>query len=111
MQKEGLISFNENDFIIDIKGIMMNKRHRDFPILNRKKEVVGLISRRMLINMDKTADFKLTIMRIEQAVDGLEDAEVVEIIDHHKLATVETIKPVMVRNQPVGCIHHCLSDV
>ena len=51
MKKEGLIFFNESDFIIDIKGIMMNRRHRDFPILNRKKEVVGLISRRMLINI------------------------------------------------------------
>lgn len=103
MQKEGLISFNENDFIIDIKGIMMNKRHRDFPILNRKKEVVGLISRRMLINMDKKQLILIDHNEAEQAVDGLEDAEVVEIIDHHKLATVETIKPVMVRNQPVGC--------
>ena len=103
MRSERLVTFKTTDFIAEIKGIMLKKRHRDFPILNRSNKFTGMISRRSLINMPRKQLILVDHNETEQAVDGLNDAEVLEIIDHHKLGTVETIKPVMVRNQPVGC--------
>lgn len=103
MKKENLVTFKTTDFIAEIKGTMLKKRHRDFPILDRRKKFVGMISRRSLLNMPSKKIILVDHNELDQAVDGLEDAEVVEIIDHHKLGTVETIKPVFVRNQPVGC--------
>lgn len=104
MKKDDLVTFKTTDFVAEIKGTMLKKRHRDFPILSsRHKKFVGMISRRSLINMPSKKIILVDHNEAEQAVDGLGDAEVIEIIDHHKLGTVETIRPVVVRNQPVGC--------
>jgi len=103
MRKEGLVFFKSEDYISDIKGTMVNKRHRDFPILSVQDEFVGMISRRSLINMPLKKIILVDHNETTQAVDGIKDCEVLEIIDHHKLGTVETIKPIIVRNQPVGC--------
>lgn len=103
MTKDNIVSFRKKEFIDDIKGIMTKLRHRDFPIVTKEKKFVGMISRRSLLDMPAKNLILVDHNEVDQAVAGLFDAEVVEIIDHHKLGTVETIKPVNVRNQPVGC--------
>lgn len=103
MTKEHMITFRKREFIEDIKGTMIKLRHRDFPIVTKEGKFVGMISRRSLINMPCKKIILVDHNEAEQAVDGLFEAEVVEIIDHHKLSTVETKRPVAVRNQPVGC--------
>jgi len=103
MRKEGLVFFRSDDYISDIKGTMMSKHHRDFPVLSARDEFVGMISRRSLINMPLKRIILVDHNEADQAVDGIKDCEVLEIIDHHKLGTVETIKPIIVRNQPLGC--------
>lgn len=100
---ENIVSFRKKDYIDDIKGIMTKLRHRDFPIITKDQKFVGMISRRSLLDMPAKRIILVDHNEMDQAVAGLFDAEVVEIIDHHKLGTVETIKPVNVRNQPVGC--------
>lgn len=103
MTSDKIVSFRRRAFIDDIKGIMTKMRHRDFPIVSRQNKFVGMISRRSLLNMPAKQLILVDHNEPDQAVDGLDDAEVIEIIDHHKLGTVETIRPVNVRNQPVGC--------
>lgn len=103
MKKDDLITFKTTDFISDIKGTMLKKRHRDFPVLTKNHKFAGMISRRSLIKMPQKRIILVDHNEPEQAVDGILDAEVVEIVDHHKLGTVETMKPIVVRNQPVGC--------
>ena len=103
MIKEGIIAFKEEDYVADIKPIMMQKRHRDFIIVDEQECYVGMISRRTLIDMNTKKVILVDHNEIEQAADGVDEAEVIEIIDHHKLGTVETIRPVKVRNEPVGC--------
>lgn len=103
MTKEHMVTFRKREFIEDIKSTMIKLRHRDFPIVTKDGKFVGMISRRSLINMPCKKIILVDHNEAEQAVDGLFDAEVVEIIDHHKLSTVETNRPVSVRNQPVGC--------
>lgn len=103
MTTEGLISFEEDDYIDEIKDVMANKRHRDFPILDKDGKYMGMISRRNLLGAKGKRLILVDHNEKTQAVEGMESAEILEIIDHHRLGTVETISPVFFRNQPVGC--------
>ncbi len=101
--KKGLISFRMRDYVDDVKEIMMKKRYRDFPVLDNKGNFLGFISRRRLLNCRKKQVILVDHNEKSQAVNGIEQAEVLEIIDHHRLSSIETMGPVYFRNQPVGC--------
>jgi len=103
MKSERLITFHLKDRTEDIKEIMGQKRYRDFPILDKKDRYVGMISRRNLINAKKKQLILVDHNEESQAVDGIEFAEILEIIDHHRLGSLETMAPVFFRNEPVGC--------
>ncbi len=103
MKKENVVSFAEEDFISDMKETLTKIRHRDFPVLDRMGNYCGMLSRRSLINMDKKQIILVDHNEKSQAVDGIEEAEIVEIIDHHRIGSIETISPVYFRNQPLGC--------
>ena len=103
MKGERIISFSEEDYTDDIKDIMASQRHRDFPVLDKNGKYVGTISRRNLLGIQKRRLILVDHNEPAQAVDNIEGAEVLEIIDHHRLGTLETMMPVYFRNQPVGC--------
>ena len=103
MKTENLIAFERDDYIDEIKDVMASKRHRDFPILDKDGKYCGMISRRNLLGAKGKQVILVDHNERSQAVDGVADAEIQEIIDHHKLGTVETIAPVFFRNQPLGC--------
>lgn len=103
MRKEGFVTFTTEDFIEDIKAVMADKRHRDFPILDKEGRFIGMVSRRDLLNVRKKDIILVDHNEVSQAVDGLESANILEIIDHHKIGSLETVGPVYFRNQPVGC--------
>ncbi len=103
MIKESIVAFNQNDYVSDVKPTMVRLRHRDFLIVDDNYHYVGMISRRTLIGMDAKKVILVDHNEMDQAAEGVDEAEVIEIIDHHKLGTVETIRPVKVRNEPVGC--------
>lgn len=103
MRTEGIVTFREDDFTEYVKKVMAEKRHRDFPVLDRQGRYVGMISRRFLLNMRRKPVILVDHNEKSQAVDGIAEAEILEIIDHHRLASIETMAPVYFRNQPVGC--------
>lgn len=103
MRKEKLVTFNMEDFITDIKETMAKIRHRDFPVMDDAGNYKGMLSRRSLLDMDNKKIIMVDHNEKTQAVDGIEEAEVLEIIDHHRLGTMQTTTPVYFRNQPVGC--------
>lgn len=103
MKTENLITFSDTDYIDEIKEVMASKRHRDFPILDKNGKYKGMISRRNLLGARGKQIILVDHNERNQAVEGIENAEIQEIIDHHKLGTVETIAPVFFRNQPLGC--------
>lgn len=103
MRKEDLITFRMDDSTDSIKETMAKKRHRDFPVLDKYGNYIGMISRRNLLNMSPKKIILVDHNEKSQAVDGLENAEILEIIDHHRLGSMETISPVFFRNQPLGC--------
>ncbi|MBQ3792943.1 MAG: putative manganese-dependent inorganic diphosphatase [Lachnospiraceae bacterium] len=103
MTRENLNTFKTEDFLDTIRDVMAQKRHRDFPILDEEGRYVGMISRRNLLNAPKKNVIMVDHNEKGQAVDGIENADILEIIDHHRLRSVETITPVFFRNQPLGC--------
>lgn len=103
MTKTPLVTFQMNDYVEDIKEVMTKKKYRDFPILDRHGRFKGLISRRRFMDVSKKKVILVDHNEKSQAVDGIEEAEIVEIIDHHRLGSIETMGPVFFRNQPVGC--------
>ena len=103
MTREHLITFNSGDYIDEIRDVMASKRHRDFPILDKDGRYLGMISRRNLLGARGKQVILVDHNEKNQAVAGIESAEIQEIIDHHRLGTVQTMSPVFFRNQPLGC--------
>ncbi|MCR4695324.1 MAG: putative manganese-dependent inorganic diphosphatase [Pseudobutyrivibrio sp.] len=102
MSKSGIVSFELDDFVDDVKETMKSVRHRDFPILDEQRHYIGMVSRRHLLNMSKKKVILVDHNEKSQAVDGIDQAEVIEIIDHHRLGSLETVSPILFRNQPLG---------
>lgn len=103
MSKDNFVTFSTEDFLDDIRAVMAEKRHRDFPILDLDGHYLGMISRRNLLTVRKKDLILVDHNEVSQAVDGLNSANILEIIDHHKIGNIETMGPVYFRNQPVGC--------
>ena len=103
MTKDHLTTFNMNDYLEEIKEVMTKKRYRDFPVLDKKGKFMGFISRRRLLKPRRKQVILVDHNETTQAVDGIEEAEILEIIDHHRIGNLETIGPVYFRNQPLGC--------
>lgn len=103
MKTDNLVTFNTEDFTDDIQDVMIKHRHRAFPVINKKGKCIGTISRRNFLGMHKKQVVLVDHNEIDQAVDNIEKADILEIIDHHKLGTLQTVQPISFRNQPVGC--------
>lgn len=103
MAKSNLVAFHQDDSLEDARQIMAKTRFRSYPILDNQDQVIGSISRYHLIN---TARKKLILVdhnERTQSIADLELAEIVEIIDHHRVANITTQQPIYFRNMPVGC--------
>ena len=111
MKKDHLITFSREDFISDIRDTLAKIRHRDFPVLGRDGKYCGMLSRRSLLSMDNKKIILVDHNEKGQAVDGIDEAEILEIIDHHRLGSMETALPVFFRNQPVGCTGTIIYDL
>ena len=103
MRSKDLLKFSVNTPIEDARRVMAQVRHRYFPILDENGRYCGVVSRRNLLNLHRKQIILVDHNERTQAVDGLEQAEILEIIDHHRIGSLETSGPVYFRNVPVGC--------
>lgn len=103
MRRSNLVTFQLDDALDSVKEVMSKLRHRDFPITDAVGTYYGMVSRRNLLAMRRKQVILVDHNERSQAVTGVENAEILEIIDHHRIGSMETINPVYFRNQPVGC--------
>lgn len=103
MRSSNLVTFQLDDTLDSVKEVMSKLRHRDFPITDDVGNYYGMVSRRNLLAMRRKQVILVDHNERSQAVAGIENAEIMEIIDHHRIGSLETINPVYFRNQPVGC--------
>lgn len=103
MRTSGLLTFRLDDLVSDVKNVVSKKRVRYFPILDDTGTYVGMVSQRNLLDLERQKVILVDHNEKDQAVDGIRTAEVVEVIDHHRIGAVETRSPIYFRNQPLGC--------
>ena len=103
MARDNFTTFTLDDLLSDVKKTMSEVRHRDFPVVDDDMNYIGMISRRNLLSFDKKQIILVDHNEKSQALNNIDDAEVVEIIDHHKIGDLQTLAPVYFRNQPLGC--------
>ncbi len=103
MTRDDIMKFTLVTPVADVTRVMAKVRHRYFPILDEDGKYCGMVSRRNIINLQKRRIILVDHNEATQAVEGFDQAEILEIIDHHRIGSLETSGPVYFRNQPVGC--------
>jgi len=101
-QIKNIVHFHLDDYIDDVRDAVLQSRYRSYPVLDETQKVVGTLSRYHLIRPRRKRVVLMDHNERAQSVQGLEQAEIVAIIDHHRLADVQTGNPVFMRNEPVG---------
>ena len=103
MTRDDIMKFTLVTPVADVTRVMAKVRHRYFPILDEEGKYCGMVSRRNVIALRKRRIILVDHNEATQAVEGFDQAEILEIIDHHRIGSLETSGPVYFRNQPVGC--------
>ena len=103
MVSQDLLTFTPNSLVEDAAKVMATVRHHYFPVADENGRYLGMVSRRNLMNLHKKQLILVDHNEKSQAAEGLSDAEILEIIDHHRISALETDSPVYFRNVPVGC--------
>ena len=99
---EKIVCFHLSDYIDDVREVVLKSRYRCYPVLDENEKVVGTLSRYHLLRPRRKQVVLVDHNEFAQSVPGLDQAEILEIIDHHRLADIQTTQPIHVRNEPVG---------
>ncbi len=99
---QGIVSFHLDQRVDDVREEVLKHRHPSYPILDGQEKVVGILTRYHLLRPRRKRVVLVDHNEAAQSVPGLEEAELLEIIDHHRLADIQTTSPIFVRNEPVG---------
>ena len=108
---EGVVSFHLDERVDDVKEIVLKYRHPSYPILDENEQVVGILTRYHLLRPRRKRVVLVDHNEASQSVPGLEQAEILEIIDHHRLADIQTGNPIYVRNEPVGSTNTIIASM
>ena len=108
---EGMICFHLNDRVDDVKETVLKYRHPSYPILDAQEKVVGILTRYHLLRPRRKRVVLVDHNEASQSVPGLDQAEILEIIDHHRLADIQTNSPIFVRNEPVGSTNTIIASM
>ncbi len=99
---DNLMCFHLDDRVDEVKGLVLKHRETGYPILDEKEQIVGVLIRYHLLRPRRKRVVLVDHNEASQSVPGLEEAEILEIIDHHRLADIQSANPIYVRNEPVG---------
>ena len=108
---QGIVSFHLDDRVDDVREEVLRHRHPSYPILDEQERVVGILTRYHLLRPRKKRVVLVDHNEAAQSVPGLEEAELLEIIDHHRLADIQTSNPIYVRNEPVGSTNTIIASM
>ena len=101
-QSKDLVCFHLDDRVDEVKELVLKHRYSCYPILDGNEHVAGMLTRYHLLRPRRKRVVLVDHNEAAQSVPGLEEAEILEIIDHHRLADIQTTNPIYVRNEPVG---------
>lgn len=98
-----LFNFNKEDFLSEIRGIMKDANQTNFPVLEDDGKVYGTIRTKHLIDFHRKKVIMVDHNEFSQSVEGIQDAHILEVVDHHKFANFQTNEATKIRTEPVGC--------
>ena len=107
--REEIVAFHLDDYLDDVRETMLKSRFHAYPILDENEKVVGTLARFHLLRPRRKQVVLVDHNEAAQSVPGLEQVEILEIIDHHRLADIQTGQPIRVRNEPVGSTNTILT--
>lgn len=102
MRTQEIIKFNPEDYLDEVKDAMGNTHFRNYPVVDDDNTFIGFINRKHIMNSGKKQVILVDHNEYAQSVEGLREAEILEIVDHHKLGDISTSIPIYFRNNPVG---------
>ena len=110
-KKKDIVAFHLSDYVDDVREVLLKSRYRCYPILDEHDHVVGTLSRFHLLRPRRKRVVLVDHNEISQSVHGLDQVEIMEIIDHHRLADIQTNQPISVRNEPVGSTNTIITSM
>ena len=102
--EEESVTFNEVDYLSDFLEQSKNLKHTNYPIINKKNECTGVLTLTDTNNVNRKKVILVDHNNFSQSVDGLEEADILEIVDHHNIGDIVTKKPINFRNSSCGCV-------
>ena len=108
---KGIVTFHMNERVDDVKEMVLRYRHPSYPILDEQEQVVGILTRYHLLRPRRKRVVLVDHNEASQSVPGLDQAQILEIIDHHRLADIQTSNPIYVRNEPVGSTNTIIASM
>lgn len=102
MLTQNLMVFNEDDLLEEVRKIMLETRFRNYPVVDEQNRVLGAVSRYHLLGFSRKQVILVDHNELSQAVEGMDEAQIVEVVDHHRVGGVQTGEPILFRNEPLG---------
>jgi manganese-dependent inorganic pyrophosphatase len=110
MMHEHFLTFRAEEALQDVQGVAAASNFQAFPVLDEKGKTIGILSKSDFL---KKVDRQIILVdhnELSQAVQGASQAEIVEIIDHHRIGSFTTSQPILFRNEPVGSTSTIVAD-
>ncbi|MGB9792154.1 MAG: putative manganese-dependent inorganic diphosphatase [Thermacetogeniaceae bacterium] len=111
MKSEGIVTFQDDDLVAHAKRVMLETRYRNYPVVDEHERLLGMIARYDLLALRRRQVILVDHSERSQAVGGIEEAQILEIIDHHRLGDVQTSEPLYFRCEPVGSTCTIISSI
>ncbi|WIF94777.1 putative manganese-dependent inorganic diphosphatase [Caminicella sporogenes] len=102
MKDKDIIKFYEREYLEDVKEVLLTSKHSNYPIVNDDNQFLGFMNRRHILNPNRKKVILVDHNESNQSIEGLSEAEIIEVVDHHKIGNISTSNPILFRNMPVG---------
>ena len=108
---KSLVSFNMDEFVEDVGKKMLKSRYRSYPVIDNNNYLRGYLSRYHILDYRNKQVILVDHNEYAQSVKGVEKADLLEIIDHHRICDIATSRPISFRNEIIGSTASIISSI
>lgn len=99
------------NLLTDVKNRMLESGHRGCPVVDDSGKLTGILTRRDMLKEYRKRVILVDHNEASQAIPGIEEAEVVEVYDHHRIGSFQTLHPILFVVEPVGCTNTLIAEL